>query len=510
MKKIITLTLILFLTYFASFAQSKTLDNITSFSLRNSGSILNDNENIEGYYFFYKVDKLKKGKREFAIQILDKDLNVIATKSIIGGKYMNLVSSDYNNKEIAFVFSDFKERKFRYVTFDKKGNQAQDIDIPMSKKSFKWLSYMNASTGFNELLLPVKNKGFILNLVEKEGKLGYKMTFYPSSKSISSWTYTSPEDSKEMHLIKPIKVTENYVISLLSKQKGMMSTKNATSELVVFDTNTGKIVFKKDILNGENPKMVTNAFENNGEIVILGEYFKKDAKIYKAKSLGLFLDTYNETGQEIVSKKLSWNNKLIKDLGLNGKSRNYVYFHEIVKTKSGEFVAIGEQYKRTASAGGIAMAALSRGSGAVTQLTITDAVIFKFDKEFNLTAVKKFAKGKSRAPSITDFGSPQLNAHILKQMGAFDFEFLQMDPNRNRFYANYIDYVREGKHKGERAFKSIIYNDGELSEDKIYLKKDKIKLKFRIYPAKLGHVLIVEHNKKAKTIDLHLEKLNVE
>lgn len=95
-------------------------------------------------------------------------------------------------------------------------------------------------------------------------------------------------------------------------------------------------------------------------------------------------------------------------------------------------------------------------------------------------------------------------------MDAFDFEFLQMDPNRNRFYANYIDYVREGKHKGERAFKSIIYNDGELSEDKIYLKKDKRTLKFRIYPAKLGHVLIVEHNKKAKTIDLHLEKLNVE
>ncbi len=145
----------------------------------------------------------------------------------------------------------------------------------------------------------------------------------------------------------------------------------------------------------------------------------------------------------------------------------------------------------------------------MTQLTITDAVFFEFDKDFNLKEIHQIEKGKSRAPNLADFGSPQLNAHVLKSLGAFDYEYTQIDVDRDRFYATFTDYERLKGQKNKTAFKAVMYSDGELVQDKIYLQRSKGKVSFRVLPAKLGHVMILEYNKKEKTLDIHLEKLNI-
>jgi len=55
--------------------------------------------------------------------------------------------------------------------------------------------------------------------------------------------------------------------------------------------------------------------------------------------------------------------------------------------------------------------------------------------------------------------------------------------------------------------KTIIYDDGELSQDKIYLKDGE--KEFKVLPGKLGNVMLVEYNKKEKSINIHLEKINI-
>jgi hypothetical protein len=152
------------------------------------------------------------------------------------------------------------------------------------------------------------------------------------------------------------------------------------------------------------------------------------------------------------------------------------------------------------------MAALG-GGNSVTQLTITNSVVFKFSPDFKLLGIQEFEKGKSRAPSLTDFGSPQLNAHALKSYGAFDYEYTQVDKANDRFYACFIDYERIKGEKNKNAFKTIIYDEGKLTEDKIYLESDS--KDFRVLPAKIGNVLLLEYDKKLKSINLHLEKLNI-
>jgi len=146
-------------------------------------------------------------------------------------------------------------------------------------------------------------------------------------------------------------------------------------------------------------------------------------------------------------------------------------------------------------------------SAPVTQLTITNSVIFKFNSDFKLTGVKEFEKGKSRAPSLSDFGSPQLNAHALKAYGAFDYAYTQLDKANDRFYACFVDYERLKGEKNKNAFKTIIYDEGKLSEDKIYLESET--KDFRPLPAKVGNVLLLEYDKKKKEISLHIEKLNI-
>ncbi len=95
----------------------------------------------------------------------------------------------------------------------------------------------------------------------------------------------------------------------------------------------------------------------------------------------------------------------------------------------------------------------------------------------------------------------------MKSYGAFDYEYTQVDKLNDRFYACFIDYERIKGEKSKNAFKTIIYDEGKLSEDKIYLDNDS--KDFRVLPAKLGNVLLLEYDKKQKSISLHLEKLNI-
>jgi hypothetical protein len=60
-----------------SIGQSKfSIENIKSVYLRNSGSII-ANEEIKGYFLFYQSDKVDKKNNEYTLQILDENVNKV-------------------------------------------------------------------------------------------------------------------------------------------------------------------------------------------------------------------------------------------------------------------------------------------------------------------------------------------------------------------------------------------------------------------------------------------------
>jgi hypothetical protein len=73
------------------------------------------------------------------------------------------------------------------------------------------------------------------------------------------------------------------------------------------------------------------------------------------------------------------------------------------------------------------------------------------------------------------------------------------------FVSGYTDYQREKNYTGS-VFNSISYNDGKITNDRINLKTEASSI--RLMPAKPGFVLLVEYFKKAKRLDMHMEKIN--
>lgn len=506
MKKT-TLLLLFCLTANFIFAQTKKIDEVNTFKIKNSGAILNNEKDVDGYYFFYEIDKLKKGDREFAIKILDKNLTEVAQKKYVDNKNTFLMKSSFNNQQMMFAMANYKEKKISLLMFDKKAEQQPTIEIPLESKEVRYIQYLQQTGDFN-VIFPVENKGFIFNKLEDNKKIGYSLKYYPTDGG-KAWEYNSPEDSKEIVTINPIEANDKYVVAIEMARPGALSRK-MTIRTKVLDINTGALLFQKEYNKESKPKLITNAFlDKDNNLLLMGEYFKEGDNIFDDKSLGLSTEVIDSTGKTLHENFISWKDDVSKIAKVDGnylQDKGYIYFHNIVRTQKNEYYAIGEFYKRTASASGIALAALG-GGNSVTQLTITNSVIFKFNSEFKLLGIQEFEKGKSRAPSLSDFGSPQLNAHALKSYGAFDYEYTQVDKLNDRFYACFIDYERIKGEKSKNAFKTIIYDEGKLSEDKIYLDNDS--KDFRVLPAKLGNVLLLEYDKKQKSISLHLEKLNI-
>lgn len=506
MKKQILL-LLAFIS-FGSYSQTGTIGGVNNFLLRNAGPILDKNHDVDGYYFYYVVDKLKKGDNEFAIQILDKNLVEVAKKTYVDNKNTFLMKSSFNNQAMMFAMANLKEKRIELLTFDKQANQKATITIPLESKEAKYLAYMQQTGDFN-VLFPVDNKGFLFNKLEDNKKIGYSLKYYPTDGG-KSWEYNSPDDTKEILMINPIEVNDKVVVALEFAKSSILSRK-ITIRTKIIDVNTGKLLFERENSKAEKPRLITNAFlDKDNKVVLMGEYFKDGDNIFDDKSLGLFSEIIDINGKTVKESLISWKDDVSKLTKINKNfidEKGYIYFHKIVKTNSNEYYAIGEFYKKTASALGITGAVLSGGRGSTTQLSITNAVVFRFNSDFKLVSIKEFDKSISRAPSLTDFGSPQLNAHALKAYGAFDYEYTQIDGANDRFYACFIDYERIKGEKNKNAFKTIIYDEGELSEDKIYLEQgDK---DFRVMPAKVGSVLLLEYNKKLKEISLHLEKINI-
>jgi hypothetical protein len=362
------------------------------------------------------------------------------------------------------------------------------------------------------VLIPIKDKGFLIILTNHDGKgMGYTIKFFPTAPNLNQWEYkfTPDKKTKGYYSIIPVALNKNYVVLNQIKSK-LMSTKKEFKTIVLSSNNGGKL-FEKPY-DKEDPKLISNSFISEEEkITVLGQYYKPKAKIGKAQSLGLFVDVVDKEGTLLFKKKISWKKDVAKFLPVKKNNKlkgiGFIYFHNIIKTTEGHFYAIGEQYKKTVSALGVT-AALLGGGNSVTQLTIKDIYIFKFDKDFNLVDIKIFKKGTSRVPNLVDYGSPQFSAFIIKTIGGFDYLNTQLDKKRDRFYANFIDYERGNKNtKSQLVFKTIIHSDGELSEDKIELPTKR--KHFKVLPGKLGHVLILEYDKKKKTTTLHIEKLNI-
>jgi hypothetical protein len=522
LQKRIILILALFLSFSGSFAQSAKLsiDNVYSVTLRNSGSII-ENEEIKGYYFFYQSDKIDKRTNEYTLQILDANLNKLKDIKFQDSKKIALMESSYNGSSLVFMFFDEDQNMIDYRLYDLEGKKTNSYSKVLDKRSEQYFKNVprlgNDDGAENQSVYDIPNKGFLSIVPLREGKsYTYEVNFYSSEKR-RSWNFNPIEEGKFTQAQYLGANDSIAFIEVLSKAK--ITSKEMESAFVGINLSNGRKAFEVRTQDKGNKiyPMNISPILNTNKYIVMGPYFGSDDKVLQDKSEGLAVWTMDNKGKILATKYISWADDVSKYLKTDFKGRltdiGYVYFHNLFQTDDGKIFAIGEGYKKTASALGIATTVLgamagSYGGGAsVAKMKVTDMVLLQLNDQYALENATVYDKYNNNVelPSGYDFVNPHTLALLLKTNGSFDYTFTQMGKNKGSFMSGYTDFEKGKDYRG-LSFNSISYYDGKITNDKIKLATKATRL--RVLPAKPGSVLLLEYYKKDKRVDLRMEKLN--
>ena len=507
---------ILFAT--STFAQKKIFEDVKGFELRNVGNIM-DKETLLGYYFFYKKDKVDRKTEAFEITLMDNNLNVMKSFDVQRPKDSRLVETSFNGTSFVMVY--FHKKELEFVTYDKAGKKLGSKlyeDLPSYQRAAFIASettgqdvksfYVMDSTSYLRYT-PVKNK-----------KMGYELEAFSNSMK-TLWKGGSSSSSEQTEIADIQYTSQKYIASIIGRTK----KKDMESFYQILDAKTGKKIFETPMKENGSELSALNIFvdEARERSIILGEYYAPGQEIANSKSMGLYAMYIDMEGNKSGYKKYSWKGDLAKimdDIDEDNKSKTHpsIFFHKVYRSKTGKAIAIGEQYKRVASASGIANMALAGLGGGTSNQSTTDfkvmnMIVLEFDSSNNITNSFS-AKKKSHniaMPMGFEFYPLAMVANIMNYWGAFDFEFASVDKARDRVYAVYKDFNRKeddskGSEKSDVMLGVVSYEGGKSKADRVPINTDAKYI--WIAPAKPGYITIGEYFKKEKKVSYRLEKIS--
>lgn len=497
-------------------AQKVSLENVRTVSLRSTGAI-KSNEEVKGYFTLYQGDKIDKNTNEYALQIMDEHLNKVKEVKFTDNKKVQLLESSFNGSELIFKFFDEEQKLIDFRVFGFDGKQKFNYQREVDKKTKRYMESMQAylrDGAENKSIYSVGDRGFISVIpVREEGDYTYEVSYYGSGKK-STWTFNPDGEDSKTAQAQYLGSTDSIAIFSVLKRNSLL-TKKSSSFLMGLYLHNGKVAFDfetdKDKFNFM-PMNVSTIYGTTN-FLVMGSYCDKEDNISKGKSLGLGMWLVNSKGKILNAKYNSWESEIGKHLSVNAKGRvediGYIYFHKILQTEDGNFFAVGEGYKRQASAGGIALNVLGRGNVAsTTKIKVTDMLMLSFDQQFNIKAATIYDKNPSNVhllPGMDFANLPTVAMWVKYFFNGFDYAFTQTDKAHSTFTVGYIDYVKEEDYKGG-TFNTITYHDGKFSQDKLNLVKKGSSM--QVYEAKLGSIMIAEYFKKEKRFEMRLEKIN--
>lgn len=497
-------------------AQRMTIENVQKSSGRNTAAIKEGSE-VKGYYFFFASDKIDKNTYEYTLRIMDNNLKVLKDVKFQDSKHVAILESSFNGTDLIFLLYNDDERTFEYMVYGADGKKKHTYNRQLTKKEERFLeaTYLGVNDDEEQFkgLYPIDNTGFISVMPSREDKdYTFQVDYFGTDKR-KQWTYTPTEGGKKF-VGDYLGCYKGTVFIEVLRYSGAMDQK-PDSYILGLSLETGKKLFEKPTDSKFRFYPASMSLVNEGKAYLYGEYFDVDGNIMKDKSKGFSFWSIDEKGAITSEKYLSWDIEMSKYLDVSSKGKiedfGFMYLHQIVQTADGKIYAIGEGFKKVASALGIASTILGggRGRASVTKIKVTDMMVLTFDQDFNIKGAKVYDKNSNNIelPGGYDFVSTPLMGKMLKySYGGFDYAYTQVNKDMTSFSVCYSDFVKEkGSYKGG-TFNSITYADGKFTTDRINTKSD---AKYSIvHPHKQGQVLIADYYKKDKRLELHIEKLN--
>ncbi len=513
---IVTVLLLISCTTFMQ-AQRMTVENVHKASARNASAIKEGSE-VKGYYFFFISDKIDKKTNEYTLRITDNALKVLKDVKFQDSKHVYIIESSFNGTDLIFLLYNDDERTFEYQVYGADGKRKHSYNRQLTKKEERFLEAtylsMNDDDETYKGLYPIENNGFVSVMPSREDKdYTFQVDYFGTGKK-KQWTYIPTDGGKKF--VGDYLGTYNGVVFIEVLRFGGAFDQKPDSYIIGLNLETGKKMFEKPTDGKYRFYPASLSLVNGGKAYIYGEYFDMDGNIMKDKSKGFAFWNIDENGKILSEKYLGWDTDMGKYLSVNSKGKiddfGFMFLHQFVQTADGNIYAVGEGYKKVASALGILSTIASRGGSgraSVTKLQVTDMMILTFDQNFNIKGAKVYDKNKNNFEMSGGYefvSTPLLGKMIKYQYGGFDYAYTQVSSDLTSFSVCYSDFVKEkGSYKGG-TFNSITVTDGKVTTDRINTKSD---AKFSaVYPSKQGQVLIMDYFKKDKRLEMHIEKLN--
>lgn len=511
--KLLNILLILFFGLLSQVnAQKATINNVQNSALQTTDVIKQGSE-VKGYYFFYISDKIDRKTNQYTLRILDNNLNVLKEITFTDSKGVTVLEASFNGTDLLFLFYNEEERTFDYQLYGPDGKKKPFFySRVLSKRENMFVEefYRVIKDEENTFkgIFPVDDKGFLSNMpFVDDGRYIFQLDYFSSEKK-KQWTFTPNDDVKR--IIGDFLGYHNGIVFISALKYRSTFSGNPESTIIGLDLETGKMLFEKST-SSKFRFMPSSISVLNGQVYLFGEYFNLDDNIIKDHSLGLAIWALDAKGKIITEKYNSFATDLSKYLNVSAKGKiedfGYLFLHNIIQSSDGNIYAIGEGYRKVASGLGIALSAVG-GRANILKFLITDLGIIQFDKDFNLKGVKIYKKNESSVelPAGYDFNSTSmLGKYIKNTMGGFDYRYIQTNKDISSFSICYSDYERSKDYKGV-AFKSISFNNGKFTEDRIAILSEASKS--WVLPGKMGQVLLIDYYKKEKRLEAHFEKLN--
>lgn len=519
MKKLLLLLLVIVSCEYVS-AQTLSKTGVTSIRLRNSGAII-QNGHVKGYYQFYNVEKQDRKNNNYLLSVYDENLRRINETNITRPKTYVLVDGVFNGTAFGFLFYDTKQKSVEIISYDNTLKQQGSIIKPIKNTIAQaaFLTLLQGADPSQAYLVSVPDKGFLYYGLIEGKKYQYDIQFYDNAMKLKWYNRASP-DAMNYEIAMEAFQNDQYVGSLITKKKNV-NTRDIESDLLVKNLSTGKTVFRKPLVTSKYSVSLADVYfdEAKNNFIVFGEYYDIDDKELKSQSKGFITLVLDATGKVITEKVNSWAKEISQATPVNDKgkfegSNTNILFHDMIRTKDGQIFAVGEQYKKAASAAGIASNILAGAAGGYSrasniQLNIYHMVIFEFNPDYSIKKVHLFEKDKNVVglPGGMDFVSSKLLSYYAKSVGGFDYTFSQVASDKSTFVVSYINYDREKGEKGKNVLGSIVYTPEKVfTVDKLALNRKSSD--FYVFRAKEGYVMVTEYFKKEKRLDSRLEKIN--
>ena len=529
MKSKLILSALFIILGSAMHAQSHQYDNVKHFTTRSIGEII-QNEEVKGYYVFYPEEKVDRKTVAFKISLLDDNLNQVSEFDIERPKKYILIESSFNQNAFVFNFYDPKSRTMEYVTFDRSGNELGSVTtdkISMMERAAVSAILQNPETTTSNIF-PVDDSGFIRYATIPKRKDGYSLTRYDNNLK-EVWSYKSDPNSKLIESGTVLSVDKDYVLVQVTKSKSILTSKFDTF-LVLLDAHSGKPFYNFQMQDDNEAQLsILNGFmiDDEGTTLLMGEYYAPGDNVLKDKSLGLYARGVEKNGEYSFFKKYGWDREIanLKKEVLSDeekekdKGTNQIFFHKFIRSADGHVFAIAEQFRKQASALGIANNLLGGGINAGggkgianVEIKVTNMVVAEFDNDLNLIDYQIIPKKRTRVHLEEGMGvlSAQKLGYFIKTRGGFDYCFTSMDKEKDSYHAIYTDFNRrddDSNEKSDTMLGTINVENGKVTTERFPINTEANKLWFS--PAKPGYILINEYFRKGKKLKLRLEKVTI-